>query len=698
MKLNVANGDLTLPSDFSFEVEQNSAFFSEDGASSIPATIPATPSDQAKLGYPTRLGRKNRFVNSFPAILQHGVFQKQGVLVVATADDTSITCSLAVEDSEFYTQYKDKNLKDIFATMVLRTYNTPSAWYNYLFTVYKEQTICDFRVFPVAVNYNEEKGTYQLNNEPLMQTGELYETIWPLAHEVRVVEEGNDQISVPDGYGIAPYLKLYKFFELIFTLCGYIVTDNCFQTNSKLSSLVLLHNCADVICNGKIDYSDLVPKKTISEILEWMKNKFHAQIKVSPISKEVQIVLLEDVLATGFDIDLTGKVIGSPQYAYSSSSRVVMTPDTSLDGALPAAETIQSLVKKYGTVLPVNESQFSQLQTPCLCLRLATGNYYEVHVSFVNYASRRSGVAYKKVLIGSNQFKYDRANADGAEEFSPEDLVAPMVATSYGIIAPYVGERCHRNTSYNDSGKDEDQEIIIADYLGLTEGVVYEYSGEGHARVPYTADGKYYMASTQPYNNRGNLVQGKIAITPEAYVPAFFGKYNKHLRNNVIEVSGEFNLTIEQLMNFNMYNMKLFDGQKLLPTYLKYEVGKRIRCTAAKFKLFKDFADGEEDSPITVPQPAYQWQLNQSVIESKVAQLQAQQQEGTVGWKYDDSDPYIDDDSKDIFLLSPRTLGESTARIDRVIYFYKTIMQRKPVYIYLETDTLPEWFDSVEIP
>lgn len=100
MKLITDNGELTLPADFSFEVEQNSAFFSEDGAASIAATIPATVSDQAKLGFPNRIARSKKFVNSIPASIQKGVFQKKGMLVIATADKDSITASMALEDSE----------------------------------------------------------------------------------------------------------------------------------------------------------------------------------------------------------------------------------------------------------------------------------------------------------------------------------------------------------------------------------------------------------------------------------------------------------------------------------------------------------------------------------------------------------------------------------------------------------------------
>ena len=662
MKLVTEKGELTLPTDFSFEVEQNSAFFSEDGAASIAATIPATSSDQAKLGFPNRMARKNRFVNSFPASIQKGVFQKQGVLVVSSANDDSITCSMALEDSSFYSQFKDKNLKELFSAKVLRTYSTPQEWYSWLWQVYKNQVSSDFRLFPVAVALQD--GKYQMNNEPVY-ANETYREIWPLAHSPRIVMEGGDKVSVPEGYGIAPFLKLYRFLQLLFELCGYTIGTSCFEDDEFLSNLVLVHNCSDVICNGKIDYSDLVPNKTISEILEWLRMKFHAQIVVTPASKVVDIVLLEDILSAGYDKDLTATLLGGVTKEFSQSSRVVMTPDTSLEGAAAASDTIESLIKKYGYVKHVDESSFFGITTPCLALR-------------------------------TNQFKYDRANADTSESFSPEDIVPPIVvADAYGTKAPYIGDRCHRNTSYNDSEKDEDQEIIVVYYYGLTEEI--SYSSSDHGRVALSSDGRYYAGTTQKYNNRGTLIPGAINLTPDDLVQRFFSKYNKHLRNNAVIVSGRFDLPIESLMKYDMYALKLLQGQKLLPVSLKYEVGKHIRCLEAKFRLIKDFSDGQEDAPVIAPEPIYQWQLNQSEITSKQAELQASVS-GTVLWKYAEDDPYIQDES-DIFIPSPVSLGEETSHIERRIYFFRRVPgPRGTSYDYgIDTFTLHEWFVSVQI-
>lgn len=693
MKLTTPSGELTLPADFSFEIEQNSAFFSEDGTASVAATIPATPADKAKLGFPDRLGRKTKFINSFPAILQHGVFQKSGVLVITGASDNSITGSIALEDSSFYSQHKDKNLKELFSTKVDERYSTPAAWYGWLWQVYKLEIASDFRLFPVAVNYDSEAGTYQMNNEPVYASA-TYDSIWPLAHSPRIIKENGEDVSVPEGYGIAPFLKLNKFLEYMFELCGYSVGSSCFVDDTFLNNLVLLHNCSDVICNGKISYADLVPNCTIADILEWLQQKFHAQIVVDPSTKVIDIILLEMILKAPFDMNISSKAIGSLSKKFEPASRVVMTPDTSLDGASAAADTISSLIAKYGYIKSCDESLFSSIITPCVVHRLATGDYYEIRLSGIKSYGRGSSPV-KKVKIGTNQFRYDRANSEASEEFEPADLIPPMVfADSYGTLAPYIGARTHRNTSYNDSSKDEDQDIIIVYYAGLSEKPTYEYSG----RVPTTSGGKYYFGTTQKYNNRGNLIDGAIELTPEGIVNKYFSLYNKHLRNNAVSVSGEFKLTIEEIFRYDLYRMKLIDGQLMLPVSLKYEVGRQLRCLQADFRLIKDYSDGDVDEPIEIPEPIYEWSLNQSEITAKSSALAAEYS-GQIRWNYDSSDEYVSGD-KDIFLPAPRYLGEVSPSILRQIYFYSRVYSpngRDYTDRAIGVFALNEWFDAVLI-
>ena len=106
MRLITEQGELTLPEDFSFEVEQNSAFFSENGAATVGATIPATGEDLARLGFPTRVARSTKHINTFPAILQHGIYQKK--------ERFSVTFETDCRKSVLFCENSGKNKIGIF--------------------------------------------------------------------------------------------------------------------------------------------------------------------------------------------------------------------------------------------------------------------------------------------------------------------------------------------------------------------------------------------------------------------------------------------------------------------------------------------------------------------------------------------------------------------------------------------------------
>lgn len=52
MKLITEHGQLPLPDDLEIAVEQHNPFFSDEGASSVPVTIPATQQALSVLGRP----------------------------------------------------------------------------------------------------------------------------------------------------------------------------------------------------------------------------------------------------------------------------------------------------------------------------------------------------------------------------------------------------------------------------------------------------------------------------------------------------------------------------------------------------------------------------------------------------------------------------------------------------------------------
>lgn len=669
MKLKVPKGELTLPENFSFEIEQNSAFFSEDGAASLATTIPATPEDLAKLDQPTRIARDYRFANLFPVVLSSGTFVKKGTLVITNANEDNISCAIALEDSDFYSRFKEKNVKDIFAKKVITEFASIEALYLWCYSIYIGARVNDLRFFPVAVNYDSEKRTYQVNNEPIDNGTNA---IWPLLHEARVVKEGGDSVNVPEGYGIAPFLKLYAFFETLFELCGYTVRQNCFRTNEILKNFVLLHNCSDVLCNGHIDYSDLVPNKSVAQILDWMRKKFHAQIMVHPESASVDILLFEEIIAKGFDLDLSKTLVGALSHTFHDSSRLVLSSDTSLEGATPAAETPEDLLAKYGSCHEVSETGYACSNKSGLIFRRATGQYYEKCMNLYFYRHWAGGATHedRSAPLGSNYFKYDRRNSKDVEDLASEDLMPPMVIVN-GMLMPYVGQRKHRNSSFKGSERDEEQEIIICDYAGCSEKFEsfdpFDPDFQNNGATPAkNAGGHYCYGTTQKYDNAGRLREGRINMNSVEMFPILWRRYNKILLNNRTEIEGLFDLPEAQVPKFNMYSPKLFRGQRLLPVSLRYAVGRKVECLPSQYLLLKDYRDASDDTPTVIPEPMFEWRYDNTTWEELKERYSRLYPGKVIILSYSDDDPYLSGE-KTLFLIAPTAAGQTSPEIDRTV-------------------------------
>ena len=85
MKLITSQGELVLPTDFSFTIKQNSPIFSKEGSQSIPVTLPSSQINFSVLNNPQRTGRNSKYIRKIPAKLEAGVFHKSGQLVIDTA-------------------------------------------------------------------------------------------------------------------------------------------------------------------------------------------------------------------------------------------------------------------------------------------------------------------------------------------------------------------------------------------------------------------------------------------------------------------------------------------------------------------------------------------------------------------------------------------------------------------------------------
>ena len=588
MRLITKNGELILPSDFLFTMEYNNPILSNDGDATIPATLPSSKENFKVLEHINRIDRANHFMQSVPAKIEAGVFNQSGQLLIDSASKyNGISVSLAVENSDVYSQFKEKSLKEILVNKVRATWSSVEELATYLINVFfqlKDES--DFTIFPVAVSAYEvnDNKVYQFNNE----TGDGG-LIW----RSRTVQEGDYQMGVPDGYGLSPFLYLHRLIDILFEEMGYRVLSNCLN-KAPYNDIVVLNNCADTIVKKKIKYSNLVPSCTLTEFIEFLFNKFGVHFRVNSTAKTVEVIMIQEVLAKDnpCDWDITEKVDEELDIYISESSRVVLSSQLNMDDTKPAADTLDDLIDKYGFYIEVTEGEFHNIETgnnpvcfDCLVLRKDLGYFYELlrHVG--------TGTQHLK-YIGTNNFKYDRKNSKKTEDRTAMDVIPQMIKDEKRNAAfMYIGERTHCNTTFNGSDETIEQDIMVA------------------WRIPFMYNTvRYTYGTIQKYFN-GMKVKPFSLTTYEMY-EYFWSNYNNVLRNNKITLKGNVIYNHRDLAMLDMTKLKSYKGQRLLPIKTSFDIGSKLKMNTSEFMLVKDFLDMVKDEPIVVLQDKrLKWQI-----------------------------------------------------------------------------------------
>lgn len=653
MKLITTRGQLDLPTDFEFEIEKNSPFFSDAGEQSIPVTLPATPRNLAALGYPDRIAGKGQPLRKIEAELISGIIHKGGQLIFNSVGPDGIEAALALAESDLYSKNKDKSIRELFADEYRDDFasstNKIRDWVLYFRSLAMGTATDVFNVFPAfSDDLNDEAGNIFVFNKPLDIAIQGDPEIDISSSGGRIVTKDGYEV-VPDGYGVTPFLYLHSFISLLFAQLGYTVNTNFFAA-SPYNKLVLLNNNADTICPGKICMGDIVPSCTVGEFIDWLEDKFHCTAIVNSSAKEVEVISMEDILGGDWDMDLSGMADGTPTVAISEPSHIVLSSDTSIDGVAPPCKTLQEFKKKYGVLTEMDESEFAAENNHYVIFRKATGTF---HVRKLSLGDDSTQV----VLVGSNTFTYDRKNNDSGEDASAADLIPLMMervldaTPNYKVIGPYIGERVSRNTGYaNDKTAKNEQKIILA----LDAG--WAATDETHAM-------QYRLCTTQKYDNLGTRWNAWGLNTEDMY-PVFWKKYNGLLLNCQSSLTVKMDYTPTQLQKIRLDLLKLYKGVKLLPKRLAYSVGDGVVCGDSEFMIVKTSSEDISDSPISIPSQQYRWEF--------ASEAQAIIDEYAAGHQIDDSSIiWIDEDSQDYRYISPPTgVGQKICDFTRTVSIY----------------------------
>lgn len=649
MKLIVAKGVITLPDDFEFQIESNHPFFSDEGTAAIPVSIPSTKENLRILGNPDNIRNAKRQVLKLDAQLQTGAFQKNGRLIIDSASGrTGIAASFMLEESDLYSQFRDRKIRDIFEglwyyptkSMML----SPTDIYNNNYTPLTAggKILTDLVCFPVAVKREDNK--LFVINEPDSNNvlkGEQARTV--------PMEDGS-MMDVPAYYGLAYYIYLWALIEHTFTLSGFTVKENVFKSDPLFYRIVVVHNVADGLIDPENDYgfsyARLVPSMTVGELIEFLANTFCAVVLFE--DREVSIVFMRDIFNATPDMDLSGYESGDRMVTYPDASRLELTMDTSLESAAPAADTIDDFNDRYKDVMSV--ASLEAITAPGI---------YFIPVLNKYYVKEQNG---KVKLIGSDCFKYSRRVSGEAVEISSPARFLPMVLVD-GRYMPFIGSRVHVCIN---AGKDADaDQPVQLCYAFLVDdhfcGSSYSYNENGTPQM--------FMVAAVPRPKRLRYT----SLTPEGlarYIGGssdyglfhLFSPYESLLVNSAPEIDTAFDIPIDKFLQIDRDTVKLLDGARVLFKSMSYTLrgDSNMVHVTAKLQLLPEYVDAVEVPDKSLPSTTtikYAWKLycTREVYETP-DKIKIAQSDGLTDYSMDDAPQVLPTSYGSITMLRLRWL------------------------------------------
>lgn len=592
MKIELNKGELTLKEGFTMEVKKSNPFFSDEGSYTFPATIPATPENLAILGNPERPTRSTRFIHRFPALIKGPFMQKRCTLLATGLSKSSgVNVSLLLDESEALSALKKRSMRKIFASKALlmgMSRSDPRSAQGFLWIACARASsgpgdaearamYPEIVAFPVVVKDGELY--HFLNEVNSTNDGFVYQE-----RNIPQKSDGSENVSVPEYYGITPFLRLSYVARAVFELSGYKVEQNDLETGSS-SFLVLLNNCSDTYVSSDVyhiaNYSDLVPDVTVGDFLTFLKDKFGMAVFVR--AGQVQIRRREGCLLPNDeykpDLDLTGHVIGEPEISFPEAKKLTVSVRTSLEGAAPIAETMEALKEENSTA------------SGTLSLDSGTGTY----------TIYSNGTEPSLVKSGSDAFKFDRTidGIDESEDISTEDEFVPMIRMPDGECYPFIGERINRHTHIVGNEESRKQSIMVC---------YARFYGDRLAGTTRSFTAPSFLYPNLPINFT------VPALTPEGLYGFFYRRYGAMLMSASPEFRVKASLPLASVIDLRMDIPKYFMGTIVVITAMSYKIDDNgIRDLELSLRKIGSFTDEIRLSEIKIQTANLRWKLVNTV-------------------------------------------------------------------------------------
>lgn len=355
MKIISGNIALDLSEDFSVQIEETNPVFNDRGSQSVPCTVPASRRNMAALGFPHRLDAAvSPNVSDKKVTVVDGVYSRSGRLNVTEASRSAgFTFNIGFDNSTAYAAWKERRLPELGSLPSWTPPQMSSGGHvadilEELFRVYQsaDPQKSDFAVFPVVVDKvsasvdGKDQVFYETLNVP------DFDRKLAIPDKITRVMDGTPTtVSVPHGYAVSPFLRVWRVLELIFDDLGLEIASNPFKEDVELARLVVLNNAADAVCAGRVNYAELLPDVSVSDFMNALWVRFGLVYFVSFDRHSVDLRLIRDIVDDPAGLSIDDFRAGMPTVFFEQPQYVRLSASASIDGAAPAAQRFEEFAR-----------------------------------------------------------------------------------------------------------------------------------------------------------------------------------------------------------------------------------------------------------------------------------------------------------------------------------------------------------------
>lgn len=585
--INLKHGeDYNLRPDTQIQVERTNPFFNDFGEQTTPLELPTSERNRRLLGFPDTFGRREKMKAEDVAIQDGEYFAQCRQILLSAQYKGSISTSFYINDGSFYSRIQKVKLKDIFKDEFIPGINTVEQGIAFCRSL-RDNKNEQYTIFPVLLT--DDSGVnlgfnYKFLNAYGKDTGLKSKSKWmwkdgkmsyvnyttvsaflpdindsdcDFYNAIQRTEYVNEvPITLAPGYYISPFIRVNYLLQRIFAYFGYTLQSNFFTQTEPFTKMVVINNVIDVLVNGKIRLSDLVPDGTCADFLTVIRKKFCCEFTSDEGQHTANIIFLRDTLNELPENDLTSCVTQEPIVVYKTEKdykRITLDAEDKLDTDISDSyDDIDAMVKA------------------------CPGAYFNP-VDGAFYKQGWSGDYEVITKIGEASQAYNTGGELETKELKIPELIPEFRKLTYKATVDdenvecdlgnhlYIGSYIARNSKMVVAGEDKEtasesaskQKTILAfSYLSeeRPEGTISAYDIHD-AEHPKIFDYALY------YNG------------PFGIFEKFYRDYDLLLRNSLHEMKVKLLLSQSQKQNLPAYAKVMIRGVALFFNKLKFTLG-----------------------------------------------------------------------------------------------------------------------------